>query len=90
MEDQRKFNKITGDGDVDLYMGKIVERLQKHEFLSGAEIGKLDLSTWGIVYQWASKPTMKTWQGLMDKYELIAKWWLKMYQAVGEVGFDDK
>ena len=43
-------HKITGDGDIDLYMGKIVERLEKADFLCGTEIGMLDLSLWGLTY----------------------------------------
>ena len=78
-------NKIEGDGDIDKYMCQVVERLQQAEFLSGAEMGMLDLSLYGITYVWAGNPTMKTFQDVIDKYELFGKWWLKMFQAVGEV-----
>ena len=83
----KKANRVEGDGDVDLYMGMVVERLKKAEFLSGAEIGMLDLSLWGIIYVWAGKPVMKFFQEILDKYPIFAVWWLKMYQAVGEVRF---
>jgi hypothetical protein len=87
IKSQKANNKITGEGDVDLYMNMVVERLGNAEFLSGAEIGMLDLSLYGITYQWANKPTMVFFQAVLDKYPVFAKWWLKMYQAVGEIRF---
>ena len=69
----------------DKFVDMIDERLNKTTFLQGDEIGILDLSLYGVTYMFAAKPVIKSFQGMLDKSQKFAQWWMKMNQTVGEV-----
>ena len=68
------------------YIGMIEQRLNKHTFLQGDEIGMLDVSLYGTTSAFSKQPMMPAFQTeFLDKSPLIAKWWMKMYQTIGTV-----
>ena len=81
--------KQAGDkntaADIYKYLIIIEERLEKHEFLSGKELGILDLSLYGMTHTFSSEPNMGFFQDMLDKSEKFARWWLKMHNIVGVV-----
>ena len=76
----------TEESDMQKYIGMIEERLNKHTYLQGEEIGMLDVSLYGTTSSFARDPMMPAFQTeFLDKSQVIAKWWMKMNQVIGTV-----
>ena len=60
------------------YLKLIDERLAKHKYLSGDEIGILDLSLYGVTYVFSKYPMMECIKAMMDQSPLFADWFKDM------------
>ena len=70
----------TEESHMAKYIAMIEERLSKHEFLSGNEIGMLDVSLYGTTSAFSRPPIMPSFQTeFLDRSPLISQWWLKMF-----------
>ena len=70
----------TEESHMAKYIALIEERLGNHEFVSGNEIGMLDVSLYGTISAFSRPPVMPAFQTeFLDKSPLIAQWWMKMF-----------
>lgn len=79
-----KFN--LKETDMPKYIAMIEERLKKHQWVSGEEIGLMDVTLYGCCSVFSRKPVMPLFQSeVLDKSPLISHWFMKMLNIVGEV-----
>ena len=81
----KKFLKRQGleDDKLDKYIQAIDTQLGSNKFLQGDEIGILDLTLYGMTYQFAKEPKMECIKEIEDASPLFKEWLARMSPVVG-------